>query len=94
MESIEILKISKSLPQEIFDDMAIPICYTVNRDNYYKLPNYLYTNNNNELSDEKIDNLINLANINKDTFKKYHKTSKNKNIEYNKSRKIKKKKNK
>ena len=90
MESIEILKISKSLPQEIFHNMAIPICYTVNKEDYYKLPNYLYRNNNNQLSDEKIDDLINLANINKDTFKKYNKTSKKNNMKSNKSKKIKK----
>ena len=90
MESIEILKISKSLPQEIFHNMAIPICYTVNKEDYYKLPNYLYRNNNNQLSDEKIDDLINLANINKDTFKKYNKTSKKNNMKSNKSKKNKK----
>ena len=43
MESVEILKISKSLPQEIFDNIGIPICYTVNKQDYYKLPNYLDT---------------------------------------------------
>ena len=69
MESVEILKISKSLPQEIFDNIGIPICYTVNKQDYYKLPNYLYTNKN-ELSDEKIDDLTNLANINKKSKKK------------------------
>ena len=88
METIKIISLTNVNPDiQNLDNFAIPISYIVNKNNYCNLPNYLYTNQEVSLSDNKINDLIDLANINKDTFKKYHKTTKKKNIKSNKTRK-------
>tara|TARA_A100001015_G_C15033984_1_gene734888 strand:- start:1769 stop:2050 length:282 start_codon:yes stop_codon:yes gene_type:complete len=91
MESIKFLSLTKINPQiHNFDNLAIPISYLVNKKNYFNLPNYLYNNREQTLSDDKINDLLNLANINKDTFKKFPKTTKKNNIKSNKTKKKKK----
>lgn len=90
MESIKIISLTNSIPNENLDNFGIPISYIVNKNNYCNVPNYLYKNKDVILSDDKINQLIDLANINKDTFKKYHKTTKKKNKTANKTRKSKK----
>ena len=91
MESIKIISLTKINPEiQNLGNFAIPISYLVNNNNYCNLPKYLYNDKEQTLSDDKIDDLINLANINKDTFKKYHKTTKKNNLKSNKSKKSKK----
>ena len=91
MEVIKIVSLTKiNQDVENLDNFGIPVSYLVNKNNYCNLPNYLYTNQEQFLSQEKIDELINLANINKDTFKKYRKNTKKKNIKANKGKKSKK----
>lgn len=77
MQSIEILSINKSIPSEIFNNLAIPITYIVDKKEYSNLPNYLYTNSDNFISDEKINDLISLVNTNS-TFKNKNLTRKKK----------------
>lgn len=85
METVEILKIDKSLPEETFCNLAIPISYILNKKKHTNVPNFLYTNYNNELSDKKIDDLINLVNINT-SIKKSKQKSKKKILESKKSK--------
>ena len=88
METIKIISLTNINPDiQNLDNFAIPISYIVNKNDYCNLPNYLYRNQELSLSDNEINDLIDLANINKDTFKKYHKTTKKKNIKSNITRK-------
>lgn len=91
MESIKIISLTKINPEiDNLDNFAVPISYLVNNNYYCNLPKYLYNNQEQTISDDKINDLINLANINKNTFKKYHKTTKKNNMKSNKSKKSKK----
>ena len=91
MEVLKIISLIKNNSHiENLDNFAIPLSYIVNKNNYCNLPKYLYTDQKETLSDNKINELIDLANINKDTFKKYRKTSKKKNIKSSKAKKSKK----
>ena len=85
MQSIEILSINKSNQNEIFNDLAIPISYFVNKNKYSNLPNYLYTDNNNYISDQNINQLISLVNMNK-SFLKNNLTKKNKILKEDKNK--------
>lgn len=91
MESIKIISLTKINPEiDNLDNFAVPISYLVNNNYYCNLPKYLYNNQEQTISDDKINDLINLANINKNTFKKYHKTTKKNNMKSSKSKKSKK----
>lgn len=91
MESIKIISLTKINPEiDNLDNFAVPISYLVNNNYYCNLPKYLYHNQEQTISDDKINDLINLANINKNTFKKHHRSTKKNNMKSSKSKKSKK----
>ena len=96
MESIQILSITKCNPEKNLNNLAIPISYMVNKNQYTNLPNYLYNDSQTPLSDENINNLIDLININKtNKSNKTNKATRKKNLIKNdeKTKKTKKTKN-
>ena len=86
MESIKITSLTNYIPNQNLDNFAIPISYIINKNNYCNIPSYLYKNKNVMLSDDKINELIDLVNINKSS-KTNRTTKKTKEIKNNTSRK-------
>tara|TARA_Y100001980_G_C14526268_1_gene301785 strand:- start:867 stop:1136 length:270 start_codon:yes stop_codon:yes gene_type:complete len=66
METVKIISIIKNNNNlNDFENLSCPICYYSNNDKNNNLPNYIYDNNDNFIDDNKINQFIDLININK-----------------------------